>query len=292
MNRLILTALVTLLGAGTANASLSFQNGIKKQAVVIIPDTKKIVSIRGGAGPIEPVTAAKVVGAINIIQGAVCALSPKSNSEAYGLKEDDSPLTVKIMREAGLTVLFQGIIAYCLLFKGTSVNTAMGVASLLWSAESVKSLLDNDSETVGPSKVGSLSVLAFAGTCVYAGLTHADWALTAFKADAIYTIICAIPCVFNASLSNKLWELKDTNEFTPGLINGLGCNLINSGALVAAIAWGIDPVKAIGYTSLVSLLTTFNYNFLSPDFDVLGIDIAPLMFWVVLHAVISASILL
>eukprot|EP00978_Attheya_sp_CCMP212_P032065 scaffold123542_cov53-Attheya_sp.AAC.3 len=85
MNRLILTACLTLLGAGTVNANRSFQNGIKKEAVVI-PDTEKIVSIRGGAGPIEPATAAKLIGAMYTVQGAVGTLSPTSNNEAYGVK--------------------------------------------------------------------------------------------------------------------------------------------------------------------------------------------------------------
>lgn len=291
VNRLILTTLVALLSAGIANASLSFQKGIKKQAIVI-PDTKKIVSIRGGAGPIEPATAAKLVGALCAVQGAISTLSPTTNSKAYGLKDDYSPLNVKINREIGLTVLQTGIIAFCLFFKGTSVNTAIGVGSLLWSAESLKALLDNDSETVGPSKVGSLSILAFAGTAAYAGLTNADWALTAFKADAIYTLIAGIPLLFNAAFGIKLWELKDTNEITPGLVIALGCNIIVTGTLKAAIAWGIDPIKAFGYTTLAGFVTSFKCNFFSPDFDVLGLDLAPLMFWMVVNAVLSTSILL
>eukprot|EP00978_Attheya_sp_CCMP212_P032064 scaffold123542_cov53-Attheya_sp.AAC.2 len=134
--------------------------------------------------------------------------------------------------------------------------------------------------------------MACAGATAYAGLTNADWALTAFKARAVYTFLCGIPVLFNGNLAIKLWELKNTDELTPGLFNVLGCGVVNLGALLAAIAWGIDPVKAVGYTALVSLLTAFKCIFLSPDFDVLGIGIAPLMFWAVLNAVISAIILL
>mmetsp|Transcript_4411 Transcript_4411/g.7900 ORF Transcript_4411/g.7900 Transcript_4411/m.7900 type:complete len:291 (-) Transcript_4411:731-1603(-) len=290
MNRLILTACLALLGAGTANAKRSFQNGIKKQAVGI-PDTKKIVSIRGGAGPIEPVTAAKLVGALYTVQGAVGTLSPTRSNEAYGVKTF-VPCNVKLSRETAYCILEHGIIVSCLLVKGTSVNTAVGITSIIWFAEALKSILDKDSENVGPSNVGSLSIMAFAGAAAYAGLTNADWALAAFKARAVYTFLCGIPCVFNGNSAIKLWELKNTDELTPGLFNVLGCSVLNLGALLAALAWGFDPVKAVGYTALVSLLTSFKCTFLSPDFDVLGIDIAPLMFWAALNAVISASILL
>ena len=64
----------------------------------------------------------------------------------------------------GFTFLFQFtviFIYYCLI-KGYDMQTSTTIDELLWMADAISSLLNNEAETIGPSRAGDVVILAFA----------------------------------------------------------------------------------------------------------------------------------
>lgn len=173
-----------------------------------------------------------------------------------------------------------------------SRDLALGLSSLPWAARSLGSLLNNDAATVGPSKAGDLAILGFNVASAYGGLAGAEWATTAFKAASVFALFSGVPCLFDATTTSKMWEIKGVGKNTNGFINGLGSALVQLGSLQAFLAWGDDTLTAFGKAALVGLLAHSKMTFASPDFAALGVEKSKLMVWEVVFAVVAASMLL
>ena len=166
------------------------------------------------------------------------------------------------------------------------------INSLMWMADVLSSLLNNESETIGPSKAGDLSILAFTTPVVYSGLNDLPWFGTALKANAIFTIVCGIPLMAAPSFGVKLWELKGDDDLTPGSLSICGAMLTVMGTMTASLAWGIDPLTAAGYTCAAAAVLDLKLFFFTPEVDKFGMNKTILGIWPLFAAISAASILI
>ena len=90
----------------------------------------------------------------------------------------------------------------------------------------------------------------------------------------------------------ELWELKGDDEFTPGYVIGLGGGLGIAGTLLASLAWGVEPLTALGYACVATVILDLKTFFFSPDFDKIGSNKALIAIWPCFAAVTAASILM
>jgi len=102
------------------------------------------------------------------------------------------------MRESVFTVIF---IYYCLI-KGYDMQTSTTIDELLWMADTISSLLNHDSVTMGPFKAGDLSIFIVE----YSALNDFP-GLDLFSKEAL-------TCLVSPSLGIKLSELKVDDELT------------------------------------------------------------------------------
>jgi len=247
---------------------------------------------RGGAGPLDPTALAKVLGGACLVQGAQLALAPDMDT-LYGVEEGVlNECNAKIVRRTGLAILNVGVHIYCLLFKGYDMKVSATINVLMWMADAIHSLLNNESETIGPSKAGDVSILAFTSIVAYSALNDSPWFGTALKANAGFSLASALSCVVFPSLGVKLWELKGDDELTPGCVSGVGCNLGIMGTLSAALAWGVEPLTAIGYTCVAAAILDLKTYFFTPEVDKIGFNKAVIGIWPFFAAVTAASILM
>ena len=217
----------------------------------------------------------------------------QSVAKMYGMDEASATGTNgKLLRRNGLAVLSLGLHAACLLFKGTDLNTSFGLASLPHAADALASLLNDDADTVGPSKMGDALILAFTAAASYGGLSNADWAPTAFKACAAFALASGLPCFVDPKAAIGLWEVKGDDDLTPGVVSAVGSNLLVLGVLAASLAWGVDTVTAFGYAAATALVAGGYNNFVSEDFAKLGCNSNALAVWTLLFGAIAAVILL
>ena len=166
------------------------------------------------------------------------------------------------------------------------------INSLMWMADVISSLLNNESETIGPSKAGDLSILAFASSVVYTGLNDSPWFGTALKAHAVFPVVCGILLVAFPSLGVKFWELKGDDDFTPGFTSICGAALVVIGTMSASLAWGIDPLSAVGYTCALAAVLDLKVFFLTPEVDKIGMNKTMLGISPLFTAIATASILI
>jgi len=260
-----------------------------------VPDAKKAITNRGGAGPLAPLAVAKIAGGLSLAQGIYTTLAPKPCAEVYSDTDEAkelNPLNAKLLRRLGMAVLHIGVSAYCLFFQDYSIETSVALTSLTWVMESLSSLFNDDSDTIGPSKISDLSILAFNGANVYAALNHLDWFETSFKAFSVYTFACGLPCLLFPETAMDIWQVKNGDELTPGIVVSIGSQVTVLGVLISTLAWGVDPVKSFGYTALSGAVLLSKVNFFSQEVDELNMNKKFLAFWPVFNAFVAASILL
>jgi len=116
--------------------------------------------------------------------------------------------------------------------------------------------------------------------------------MTSLKAGSTFWMISGLHCLFAPKFGLKLWELKGDDEFTPGTVALIGRNMGIGNVLTAALAWGVEPITALGYAAAAAVVVCTKSNFFSPEVDVLNLDTKMLAFWPIYNAAIAASVLL
>jgi hypothetical protein len=258
-----------------------------------VPKTNhKILQIRGGAGPLDPETTVKVFTTVAGIQGVLMNVAPKLSNEMYGIKEN-TDCNQFFAKQCGTGILSDAIMFYCLFFKKTSIYTAIQAASAFWIYEHLRNILNGDAIKGGyTSTNGHTFALAIAVFSFFA-MTQ-DYADTVIKATSVLWGLSGLQCFLAPESAAKAWQF-DANKGDPTgtmFCRLFGCYLIASSAFTGSIAFcGSTNLQAIGYGSIAWVLfhTT---GILSGEFKSLGMDIPPLVFWLLYHATMIGTTLL
>jgi hypothetical protein len=253
----------------------------------------KQLEVRGGAGPIAAETAAKIYGGLMIAHGAALTLAPGPTLEAYG-SSSKNPLNKKIMMRTGLSLVSQGIYAYCMLFNNFGINRAFSLSAFMWIAEGLRAIMNGEPSTIGPSIAGELSNLAVMLPTTYAIMNNLDWASNARKVGAVYTVACGLSCGIDPKFAAKCWGIT-TDSLGEALVSLIGMYLFTLGVASCSLAWNGDIVKAMGHASLALLIGVIKIFFITKEVEKFGGSKTVKfhdMIGLVLLAVIAASILL
>lgn len=254
--------------------------------------TSRALELRGGAGPIEAETAAKVVGGLAIATGSVFTVGDKFCLKAYDVEGELSPTDARFVIDHNLSILSAGLVMYSLLFrKDISWNLAMALGYMPWTFRALGNLLNECSKTTGPSNIGSSLILAVGAAAMYGGLSGTAFASSAFKASAAFALASGLPCLLVPEEASKLWEMKGATEMTTGMITGVGVTLTGFGAFVVSLAWGDDIITAVGKKAIVDALGLIKAMYFSPEWASLGVSKAAAYFWLILDVVAAFSIL-
>lgn len=245
---------------------------------------------RGGAGPIAPNGAAKIAGTFCLVQGAYSALAP-SKSFPYG-NYKISQTNAKLIREIGLAFLNMGVHVYGLIFKGYGLKVSSAINALIWVADCLYGLLNDESETTGKSKAADLTVLAVNSAVAIAALNDLPFFSTTLKAESIFVALSSLSCIVSPTFGIKIWEMKQDDEYTPGFVSLIGNSLGFDAVLLASLAWGIEPITAIGYTAAVATILSLKTHFFTPEVTKIGMNKKVLAIWPVIGAITALSILL
>ena len=110
-------------------------SSLAKQAAPAFQPRRSALSaleLRGGAGPIDPELAAKLVAGACTLQAAGSILAVDKALDVYGF--ESIPVRQVIMQSVGGNFVTIGLPAALMLFKGMSLNEAFGYTGVLWSA--------------------------------------------------------------------------------------------------------------------------------------------------------------
>lgn len=290
VRRFVTSSFILLLAtaARSADAVPSFLPKNKRRFAT----TSHALELRGGAGPIDAETAAKVVGGLAITAGSVFTVGDKFCLKVYDVEGGMSPTDTRFITDHNLSLLSAGLVMYSLLFrKDISFNLAMALGNLPWTFRALGNLLNESAKTTGPSNMGSSIGLAVGAAAIYAGLTDAAWASSAFKTSAVFGLASGLPLFLTPGKAAKLWGLKGTTEITNGMLTGVGLTLTGLGAFMTSLAWGDDIVTAVGKKVIVDALGGIKAMYFSPEWASIGVSKAAVYFWLIIEVVAAFSIL-
>jgi len=275
MNLKVFASLALVL-FDTANAVPSF---VPKAAA-----TKQALSIRGGAGPLDPdITAKVLIGALGV-QGAYSYLAPNKIHELYGVPADK--LSNLLNGCTGSLFLMWTIAAYGVLFTDMSTIKAIGAAQIPITVSNLRNILNGDLESSGCSMPAQWVNLAIESFVAYACLSGADYATTAAKARAVYMGLAAIQCRFAPEAALETWGVYSNHRSPVAIFEEklLGQQGITTAVLIGALVSNVDPYKALGYSVIPALLSSLLFVS-SGDFEKIGIHLAKIYPWMALVVV-------
>jgi len=275
MNIKVFTSLALVL-FDTANAVPSF---VPKAAA-----TKQALSIRGGAGPLDPDIAAKVLLGACAVQGAYSHLAPNKSMGMYNITDDK--LSTILTELTGDLFLMYAITAYGVLFTDMSTIKAIGAAQIPITVSNLRNILNGKSESSGCNMPGQWVNLAITAFAAYACLSGADYATTAVKALAVYIGLANTQCRFAPVAALKSWGIEEKDRspvaiFEAKLLGQLG---IGNAVLIGALVSNVDAYKALGYSGIPAFLSLLLF-ISSGDFKNIGFEVAKIYPWMALVAV-------
>jgi hypothetical protein len=293
VNSIIL--LLALVGCVTAIGRPTFPlTTLPHNAAVVVvgkPTSKTEhakLAVRGGAGPIDPQALAKWTTGMNLVNSIYTYLLPDKVREVY--KIPYSPLSTLIFQRHGIVLLACTLLAYCLLFQETSVETAVGVSTLPFIIDYARSELAGEPKKFGWGPMHSQLVpLAFAAVTCYGCLNSKDWANTTMKVYSVWLAMNGVLAGFAPDSFEMLWYVKLTDIQKHGF-QWRGFFLLDYAVYIGCLAWGVAPMKALGYAWVPATLANVYFNVLSNTTKDFGMNRPMLFAWMVLGIVITATL--
>jgi hypothetical protein len=286
--------LLAFLGYATAigRPKSPFTTSPRSAAVVVVGKATKTehaaLALRGGAGPIDPRTLARWTTGINLVNSVYTYLLPDKVREVYG-NIPYTPFADLIFQRHGTALLACTLPAYCLLFQGTSVETAVGVSTLPFIIDLIRSELAEEPEKLGWPKYAQLAPIPFAAATCYGCLNSKDWANTAMKVYSAWIGITGLLAGFSPESYTKHWSVKPTNVENHGL-QWWGFFMLDLSVYVGCLAWGVAPMKALGYAWIPATVANAYFNLISNKTKDFGMNRPVLFAWMVLGVVITATL--
>jgi hypothetical protein len=267
-----------------------------RNAAVVVGKTTKTeyaaLAVRGGAGSIDPRALARWTTGLNLVNSIYTYLLPGKVRELYA-SMPYSPFSDLIFQQHGTTLLACTLTAYCLLFQGASVEKAVGVSTLPFIIDLIRSELAEEPEKFGWPKYAQLVPLAFAAVTCYGCFHSKDWANTAMKVYSVWVGFTGLQVALAPDSFAKLWNAKFMSTLTDiqkHAFQWWGFFLLDYAVYVGCLAWGVAPMKALGYAWVPATLANAYFNVLSNKTKDFGMNREMLFAWMLLGIVTTATL--
>jgi hypothetical protein len=277
---------VTAIGHPKAPLAVS-----PRYATVVVGKTTKTghaaLTTRGGAGPIDPRALARWTTGMNLVNSVYTYLLPGKIREVYNIPY--TPFADLIFQRHGTALLACTLPAYCLFFQGSSVETAVGVSTLPFIIDLIRSELAEEPEKLGWPKYAQLAPIPFAAVTCYGCLNSKSWANTAMKVYSAWIGITGLLAGFAPETYTKRWNIKPTNIEHHGL-QWWGFFLLDLSVYIGCLAWDVAPMKALGYAWIPATVGNAYFNVFSNKTKEFGMNRPILFSWMALGVVITATL--
>ena len=265
--------LIALLLVGAADAKTAL---VPKTSLL----NKKALLVRGGAGPLDATTTAKVMSGVLAAQGVYNYLAPEKNNEAYGLTDCDG-VTNWFSKGSGATFLSTAISAIAIFYFDMDPIKALGAGSILGTVFHLEAVLNEDAAKNGFAPAGQWINLLINGFMAHTFLTGADYAETAGKAYGAWLLFAGAQCRLAPQTALGMWGLEgDASDNAIFFTKILGQAAMASGVFIGAISSGVDPSTALGYYYIPQFLS-FVEMAASKTFEDVGVGMEMIYPWLV-----------
>lgn len=253
--------------------------------------TPRLLSIRGGAGPLDTAIVTKVAVGLGVGQGLLNLLCPEKTLEGYGWSTKKENLVA--VQGAGFASLANVVMNYQMLQTG-DVSKALSSALMMYVLSALASLINEDFKALGAKTQGSYVWIALNGAAVYGLSTGADWAMN--------KTIPAIAAMAFLAGSISLWDPvkglalygRDSkaplSTETGLLIDSLGAIHAGSAAMMYAYSTGVETTKVIGYGFIPFVISLVKNVFVTKNYQKLNMDTTPFKVWIAMALVIIGTL--
>jgi len=111
------------------------------------------------------------------------------------------------MKSHGMVLLSLVLLAYCLVFQGTSINKAVGVGNLSFIIEMMHSELAGESKKMGMAKNTQFVFAAIHAVVAYGFFTSSDWVNSAIKSLSVWLGLNGLQASLLPSSFQDLWNI-------------------------------------------------------------------------------------
>lgn len=288
MKKLLFLSLLVLLGFACADV------GRKKidKPFVLPSKLKKPLAVRGGAGPLHPTAVAKVATGFALSSHILSWLGPEKSFQSY-CKEPitPSPQVLMVWQRSFSIYLSNALMAYFLLFQGTSAKTAIGVGTFPLIADVLRSVLNDDKKKIGLSDVGQLILLL--GPLVltaYACLSDAEYAKTVIKICGAYHLARGLWYLVDPKGATKSWGVTGGDDLHYALVKWVGAALVGYAAGTILYIQDMDMLKAIGCAWIPFTVYDFWTLFIMHEQEKLGTSKSLMGIWLALGIIVVGTL--
>ncbi|EJK61729.1 hypothetical protein THAOC_17730 [Thalassiosira oceanica] len=249
--------------------------------------THDVLSIRGGAGPLDPDLIAKTVTGVMTIQGAADYLTPnKAPGVLYGIEGVGATETY-INEYAGANTLNWAIMAFGVLFGGLSAKKAIGYGLFPIILFVIRGLLSGSIEALGCNMTTQWLNWAITVFTSYAALSGADYSTTLIKAWCVYLGLADGQCRLAPEAALDGWGFPEKGPLAVFFCKVMSQFALAAAVLTGSLVSGVDSHKAVGY-SLVPLLASVLQFVLSGNLEAqIGDNVVKAYPWI---AILAAAV--
>lgn len=247
---------------------------------------RSVLSVRGGAGPIDPDAFAKVVACINAAQGVTMQLAPKETSAMFGISTKDfTPLLQYTFEMLGSGIIAFAILPIAMLFFGASFKTAYIVSNLVLVYNALEFALTDRLTSVGfASKAGAWATLVVRLLPVIAILKDMDIADKLISASIWFWGLAGLQQLFAPAAAAKAWGL--TTPHTPiseDFSRAIGCTLVGASLFQGSIVFYDRSVAQAAGLCMLGPVYYHLRGILSGHYKKYGVDAVQMGAWAVLN---------
>ncbi|GFH52595.1 predicted protein [Chaetoceros tenuissimus] len=255
-----------------------------------------ILSVRGGAGPLETTSAAKTFSSILAAQSTFSVLGGETGKDIWDMPDDnafDNAMYLDISGVAGAIA----VLSCFKLFFHMEHNTAVGYSVIPYAAQLFHKIITGKNVKAGVKLESSLFLMAIQSIVGYACFNKVSWAKTAMKLYGFNSLINAVIFSFAPKMGSTLWNLNYDTPTTESMANkSMGMALAaHAIAVLVPILSNVSVNETVGYTILAYLLGMVNIAYIAKDLEKSTLSAkVPFVWhaWVAVLAFCSASILL
>lgn len=251
---------------------------------------EQLLHIRGGNVVFEKRTVAQVASAISFLQGCSCWLIPGRTCRTYGIHAAQL-IHEWAMRQVGIILLQFGLVGCCLFSnKRCSLNTSIGVATLIRCAESSRCLLTNEPKILGFAASPHYYSLVLNGVLAYIALSSQE--PFADKVNKLHGVCLAVSGLVTTLQPTKMLELAgflSVDRILLKLIRGYGLWVVSLSIFLGGLAWDIEPPRALAFSRVVILFRTWMVHFVLNRSGTFNTKQVP---WLIYHVFIATLLML
>jgi hypothetical protein len=243
--------------------------------------------IRGGNVVLEKRTIAQVTSAVSFLQGCSCWLIPGRTCRTYGIHAQ--VIHEWAMRQVGIILLQFGLVGGCLFSKRCSLNTSIGVSTLIRCAESCRCLLTNEPKILGFSASPHYYSLVLNGVLAYIALSSQPFA---DKVNKLHGVCLSVSALATTLQPRKMLEragFLSVDRILLKLIRGYGLWMLSLSIFLGGLAWDVEPPRALAFSRVVVLFRTLMVHFVLNRSGTFNTKQVP---WLIYHALIATLLML